>query len=361
MIAVIADDFTGAAELGGIGLRHQLATEVNTTVNTATDADLLVIAADTRSMGRDAAVEEMSAITRQIKALRPEWIFKKVDSVLRGHVVPEIEVMLDVLQWPLALLVPANPALGRTITGGRYFFNGLPVHQSAFAGDPEFPIGSSHIRDMLKASVEVKKVTDSFSATGIVVGEVANEGDLAVWSKRIQPGTLLAGASGFFSAILKAKSVEGRYSPDPRPAGKPVLFVSGTTFTSSREAIRQLLENGGPVRYMSDGWIEAVVGQLNEGGKAIIAVGDGDSRPALQLRTDMAAGVGQVLQRVAIGELIIEGGSTAYAILQEAGLHTFFPEEDLAPGVIRMRAPEAPGLYITVKPGSYRWPESIKL
>src|ERR1700748_3559379 len=204
MIVVIADDFTGAAELGAIGLRYRLRTEISTTVNAATDADLLVIAADTRSMERAVAVAEMSTITRQIKALQPEWIFKKVDSVLRGHVVAEIEVMLKVLRWPLALLVPANPALGRTIKDGHYFFNGLPIHQSSFAEDPEFPIGSSAIRDMLSASVAMRKVADDLPATGIVVGEVLDDGDLEAWSKRIQPGVLLAGASGFFSAILAA-------------------------------------------------------------------------------------------------------------------------------------------------------------
>src|SRR5882757_10096749 len=44
MIAVIADDLTGAAELGGIGLRYGLSVEVNMDVNLSTKADLLVIA-----------------------------------------------------------------------------------------------------------------------------------------------------------------------------------------------------------------------------------------------------------------------------------------------------------------------------
>lgn len=365
MIVVIADDFTGAAELGGIGLRYRLTTEISTTVNAATGADLLVIAADTRSMGQAAAMEEMKKITRQIKALQPEWIFKKVDSVLRGHVVPEIGVQLDVLQWPLALVVPANPALGRTITDGRYFFNGLPVHQSSFAGDPEFPIGSSDIRDMVKAPVAVERVTDALPAAGIVVGEVRDTGDLLAWAGRIGPGMLLAGASGFFTAILDSKGASGRFSAVPHAAGGKTLLVSGTTFENSRTAIRRVLESGGPVSYMPDGssdrWVEEIILLLRDRGKAIVAVDTGGARSALELRTVTAKVVQQVLQQVKIGELIIEGGSTAYAILQQAGLHTFFPEEELAPGVIRMRAPEAPGLYITVKPGSYHWPESIKL
>jgi D-threonate/D-erythronate kinase len=363
MIAVIADDFTGAAELGGIGLRYRLRTEINTTVNTATDADLLVIAADTRSMGQAAAMGDMRNIALQLKALRPEWIFKKTDSVLRGHVVPEINALLDVLGWPVALLVPANPSLGRTIKEGRYFFNGLPIDQSSFADDPEFPITSSHLRDMLRAPVAVRKVKDALPAEGIIVGEVQDAADLDSWAGRIGPNMLLAGASGFFSAVLGAKGASGRFSVVPYPVGGKTLFVSGTTFDKSRTAIRELHRSGGPVSYMPPAgqWSEEIIGLIRDRGRAVIAIEGMAERSALQLRTDMAATVSQVLKQVKIDELIIEGGSTAYAILQEAGLHTFFPEEELAPGVIRMRAPEAPGLYITVKPGSYRWPGSIKL
>ena len=59
MIAVIADDLTGAAELGGIGLRHGLKTEVRTIAGTKLPpaTDLLVIAADSRSKPQAAAIE----------------------------------------------------------------------------------------------------------------------------------------------------------------------------------------------------------------------------------------------------------------------------------------------------------------
>src|ERR1700759_4006327 len=73
MIAVIADDFTGAAELAGIGHRRGWKVEVVTVVPEHTDAGVLVVATDTRSMDRAAAVREMEEITRRVQSLRPEW------------------------------------------------------------------------------------------------------------------------------------------------------------------------------------------------------------------------------------------------------------------------------------------------
>jgi uncharacterized protein YgbK (DUF1537 family) len=44
MIAVIADDFTGAAEIGGIGLNHGLRVLIETKVKAVSGIDLLIIA-----------------------------------------------------------------------------------------------------------------------------------------------------------------------------------------------------------------------------------------------------------------------------------------------------------------------------
>ena len=393
MIAVIADDFTGAAELGGIGLRHRLAVEISTVVNTSTKAGLLVIATDTRSMQREAAVAEMEKITRQLSLLQPEWIYKKVDSVLRGYVIPEIKAQLKALGGKRALLIPANPALGRTIIDGHYFLNGQPVHQSSFSIDPEFPVTSSDLQDMLhtrQEPVPVRKVSDPLPDTGIIVGEVKDLADLSAWAGLIDKTTFLAGASGFFSALLSARTYT-----DPsilvrhRPPGSPALFVSGSTFDKSREAIWEKKSQGGPVSYMPatlamaqqeegalyDSWCEEVVDLLRNHSKAIVAIreefGSQEDHPdekvavpgtrsARWLKVHTAQLVRRVLQQVSIEELAIEGGATAYAILEQAGFRTFFPEQELAPGVIRMKVKEAPSLYLTVKPGSYNWPESLQ-
>src|SRR5688572_5722033 len=113
MIAVIADDLTGAAELAGIGLRYGLRAEVVTELTRETDADLLVVSMDSRSMDKQDAVRKASETTAAIAGLHPEMIFKKVDSALRGYVAEEIAAHLNILHLQKALLVPANPVLGR--------------------------------------------------------------------------------------------------------------------------------------------------------------------------------------------------------------------------------------------------------
>jgi len=333
MIVVIADDFTGAAELGGIGFRHGLVTEICTVVPVRPEVDLVVIAADTRSKDVSAAVADMLEITRKVRELGPELVYKKTDSVLRGHVVAELKVHMEVLGFNQALLVPANPALGRVIRDGHYFVNGVPVHETAFAMDPEFPVRSSGVQEMLG---------EGFSESGIIVGEAGSVDDLWDWAGRVEPGMLLAGAAGFFSAILDRRRL-------------PVLYVSGTTFDTSRERLKRLYEDGGPVLYMPVDLERAV--ELLRGGKLVVAEGAG-GMSALELRTRMGRLIAQLLEQVKVGELVIEGGSTAYAILKEAGLSRFVPEQELAQGVVRMRVPG--GMLVTVKPGSYGWPDSLQ-
>ena len=79
MIAVIADDLTGAAELGGIGLSYGLNAEISTKVNPSSKADVLIIATDTRSKTREEAVADMVKVTEEIAKLKPSLVFKKID------------------------------------------------------------------------------------------------------------------------------------------------------------------------------------------------------------------------------------------------------------------------------------------
>jgi uncharacterized protein YgbK (DUF1537 family) len=318
MIAVIADDLTGAAELGGVGLRHGMMTEVRRGVPPAFDGGLLVIATDTRSGPVGAAVVEMRSITAGVLGLGPEWVYKKTDSVLRGHVVAELRVQMEVLGFRRVLLVPANPILGRTIVNGHYFLNGVPVNESSFATDPDFPVVSSDVQEMLgDASVVVCRLGEELPATGIVVGEVGSVDDLAVWARAVEPGMLLAGASGFFDALLSLRR-------------SPVLYVSGTTYWANEQGSLD---------------VERAVEMLR-GGKAVIA----------GRKEELAEAVEMILSRVSVGELVIEGGSTAYAILKRLGIERLIPQMEFAPGVVRMRAA---GFYVTVKPGSYPWPKGL--
>jgi D-threonate/D-erythronate kinase len=354
MIAVIADDFTGAAELGGIGWRFGLNVEVSTVVNAVSNAPLLVIDADTRSMQENDAVRIIEKLTKALLQIKPEWIYKKTDSVLRGHVVAELNAQLKLMGLQKALLVPANPNLGRTIRNGTYFFNELPVHQSSFSIDPEFAVTSSDLKEMLKAQVHVAKVNSAMPSSGIIVGEASDMKDIDSWAEQCNGEILPAGASGFFTALLSRYKKQSRAVQVYEPSS-PLLYVSGTTFKKSSDSIKKIKAGGGPVSYQPADEIPEL---LKTYGKAILAIDPGIRyENAVALREETAQIVEKILKENKVGEILIEGGSTARAIFERLGYTSFYPVQELAPGVVRMKVKEQDGIFVTVKPGSYAWPE----
>jgi uncharacterized protein YgbK (DUF1537 family) len=381
MIVVIADDFTGAAELGGIGLRYNLKVEVNTRVNLQSTADLLIVATDTRSMSKAEAVAEMEKVTEEVAKLNPTLIYKKVDSVLRGYVAEELIAHIQKLNYSGALLVPANPGLGRTIVNGQYLVNNEPLHLTHFAKDPEFPAKTSSVIGLLDnrgINISSQKHTKELNFEGITIGDAVDHDELKAWAQRSH-NLLLAGASNFFTALLdqlllKKEPVE---QVKPRVFENPMLIVSGTAFKKSTDAIRQLKADGSPVSYMPAKivcqseineseylqWSNQILGYIAKFGKAIIAIDPQNEQitnnqsPLLRAKTAII--VALVLKQLRVSELLIEGGSTAAAILKQAGISKMFPLEELAPGVIRMSADDDSDMYITIKPGSYAWPPSV--
>lgn len=385
MIAVIADDFTGAAEIGGLGLRHGMEVEVNTRVNPCSKADLLVICADTRSKNIEDAVGETERITTQLMSLKPSMIYKKIDSVLRGHVVAELEAQMKVSGQKKALVVPANPALGRIIRDGVYYLNGRQLHETGFGGDPDFAVTSSRIADILdrggSSKVMVAGPTGSLPAEGIIIGEAGSRDDFLRWLEIAESSAcLLAGAAAFFSVILEQKALarEGTNGQTAVILGRKMLIVCGSSFSGSKEAVEKALAGGAPLTVMpqelmdTEGerarpylkqWASKAVALLANNDRVIVSSGPSsgpkDKAVSARICRNTAAVIRSILDKVTVQELMLEGGSTASAVLQALGIDRCRPEQELASGVIRMSVPGNEVLHVTLKPGSYAWPPLI--
>jgi uncharacterized protein YgbK (DUF1537 family) len=378
MIAVIADDLTGAAEIGGIGLQYGLNVEISQQVSPDSTADLLIINTDSRSKSRKDAVDTVTEACQHLKWLKPAFFYKKIDSVMRGHVLAEIETELTILGWPRAIIASANPHLGRTLINNEYLIGGIPVHQTSFGIDPEFPVGSSNAAGMLKDErgiVNVQKPHIDMLPSGVTVGEVSRAADLNLWVKHCGEDVLPAGSGGFFSALLNTKLQKVDIAKlNNVEINAPALYVSGTTFGHNAERVKSLNANGGPVAYLPSSllenghdaaamteWCDSAVTLIKEQGKAVMAI-EQVNRTAFKpdaaiLRQTMAVGVQRVLQTVKVNELVIEGGSTASAILNRLHIDTLFPVHEFGHGIIRCSTMIAAELHVTLKPGSYPWSE----
>ena len=160
MIVVIADDITGAAEIGGIALRYGFDVLLSDELDDAGNHEVIVIYTNTRSMTESEAAQIMGKLTSKSMQLKPSLFYKKTDSVLRGHVLAEMKSQMSAMNLERGLLVPVNPSSGRIIRDGNYYINNRLVHETSFSIDPEFPISSSRLQEMLgvnEVNLSIKK------------------------------------------------------------------------------------------------------------------------------------------------------------------------------------------------------------
>jgi uncharacterized protein YgbK (DUF1537 family) len=112
-----------------------------------------------------------------------------------------------------------------------------------------------------------------------------------------------------------------------------------------------------------DAWAYEIISLLKNYGKAIVAVHPHTSVSAAitpsDLRNKKATVIKKVLERSLIKELLIEGGSTAAAVINRLGFNRLVPLNQLSPGVIKLKADTGDYLFLTLKPGSYNWPADI--
>jgi uncharacterized protein YgbK (DUF1537 family) len=359
-VLVIADDLTGAAEIGGIGVQHGLSAKVIRGEFRDADADLLVLDTDTRNQSPQQAAECIRRILSGCQREKFELIYKKTDSILRGPVAAEIVTILDVLRFGRALLAPQNPSLGRVIRDGQYFVKGVPLDHTEFAHDPEHPRTSADVRELIDSADQRIAIASAES--------VQELGELAM---QIDRSLLLAGGADFFAAALEAHGVRHVDAP-PLPSidGKQ-LFVCGSACASSRAAVeaaqnravpavampRQLFHAGVSDHGMIQQWADQVRESFGSTDKAILIVAE-PSMPdrAGHVRQVMASTVQRILTQQLVDALWIEGGSTAAAIVDAMNWREFRVDGTIAPGVVSLCALGSQNQRLILKPGSYAWP-----
>jgi uncharacterized protein YgbK (DUF1537 family) len=381
MIAVIADDFTGAAEIGGIGLRHRMKVIIETEAIKHADVDLLVVATDTRSKTADDAAAIVAKITEELMALKPRFIYKKLDSALRGNIYQELSSQMDASNSTRALVVAGNPVFGRIIKDGIYFINEVPLDKTGFSHDPDFPILSSSVSTIIGTGE--KEVTVGLTAyshlpeSGILMGDVNSVEDLGCWAERITADTLPAGGSGFFDAICLKNCTNNRVgNAQTVPFGNKVLFVMGSSYPKDAMFMSDLEDRGIYISnmpqslYFGDSnnefalahWADDIVSGLMTHGKVAILVTHTTidiERTAPRVKHNVGLVTQMVIAATQVDELLVEGGSTVSAVLSCLGIKKLLPLHEYATGIIRMKVDGFPDLCLTTKPGSYSWPSDI--
>jgi uncharacterized protein YgbK (DUF1537 family) len=361
---IIADDISGAAECAGVGWRRGLDAELCTDSSARACAGFSVIDTDSRLLPDAEAAARVQAVMDG-SGPKPGDVFKKTDSVLRGPVRAELEVLVRVLGCRRCLLVPTNPPQGRTVERGRLLVRGVPLDQTEFARDPHHPARSADVRELLGQAVAFPVVSlalgDQWPERGICIGDARTDEDLRAWAARtFDSGIPVAGSAPFLSAVLAQRGY-GERTPDvPSPGGVRslrTLICSGSASPSSRDRIRQAEAAGMPVcRLLESG--DRVPDPAAHFATTILCIGGPVSRDPVapeRLLDALAGLVAQCISAQRVDHLLLEGGATAACVLRRLGMTRFRVIREWAPGVVTLRAVNGQSLEITIKPGSYPW------
>jgi len=385
---VIADDLTGAMDTG-VGLAQAgLSAVISFSSTTHLESDAVVVTTDSRAESATAAYRRVKLAGERF---RDYYIYKKVDSTLRGNVAAELQALLDATGAAHAVVCPAFPAIKRTVVNGILLVDGVPVHETTFSRDPVSPVTRSDIVEVLRAGSGIAaqnlgldevargpsrlaaRIQES-SARAVVIDAVDDKhlrciaDALALTSERLLP----CGSGGLGAHIPPAfgHTVRERVLP-PAPAGPSLLAVGSRNDVSIRQLQRAIDTIGPPLvrveprEFRSRAGREPRVNQLAAeivrlfAESGVVALSSSMSDYAPQLRHTMAPVLGAIVSRVlatcTLAGLFLSGGDVARAVCGEDGIQGLRILGDLQPGVIVGEAigTRYQGLRVITKAGGF--------
>ncbi len=153
IIIIIADDLTGAADTA---VQFSPFFE-ETTLNSHRFAGRVLEAArlsssraaalytNSRALPADAANPRLVAVAQKLAGENPPWIYKKIDSCMRGNVGAEADALLDELNYDVSFITPSFPEMGRTTRGDIHLVHEVPLNQTEISRDPVTPVKESQV------------------------------------------------------------------------------------------------------------------------------------------------------------------------------------------------------------------------
>jgi len=385
LVIVIADDITGAAEIAGVCLRYGLTVSFGIDTIPKDEADVRIIATDSRSASESEAYLIHSNLAKVIYSQLPTLVFKKCDSVLRGYILTELSAMLEVCKLRNVLLQPANPATGRCIIDGTYYVGDEKIENTGFSIDPDFPAHDSSVLNLLLQRSKKNEaiyplhtgIIKKLNGQGLYIPDCKSVADLRESSKMSSEKTLVCGSAAFFEQILVEKGIAKTIikSTDKGLWLKSFLLITGTTHPESQCFAEKLKKNGCSVEKFPEhlleaelnetdfaDWLMELKSKCSENKRLSIAISD---KPIIfpnsqtELKSRLNRVVAYLLQNCKVSDLLIEGGATTYSILKSLSFNSLNPGTEIGPGVLRMKVNNTDNLWLTIKPGSYPWPERL--
>lgn len=374
-MVVIADDLTGANEIGIIFAEHNKKTFIVSERSRDEDIgsfasyyDGLVINLDSRSLNGEDAYKRIKSFLSRSEKIRERLIYKKIDSTIRGNLAEETDAIIDLKFIDVIFFVPALPKIQRITVGGYHLVNGVPINKSQYVrgvksveasylptllGEKSrYKVGKIPLEVVESGYKEIIKYAKAYYRKGIriMVGDACMDEDLRNIKDailNIDLRVLPMGSAGLFQQF---------FPPENLPNVCPCLIVCGSLNEVAHAQMRRLVEECGAknielnlsqIFKNKDNELKRIdelsSSILRKGYDLILSTPRDRYCPSLTIepkeKNHIATGidefisllVSRIMEKQKISGLILAGGSTSSAVISNLAITGIEIRKQLAP------------------------------
>ena len=387
MLGCIADDVTGATDLainlvqGGMCVVQMLgvpATEELAEI----DADAVVVALKTRSVSKNVAVtQSLEGLAALRRAGVDRYYFKycsTFDSTEQGNIGPVAAAMMEALDVKQTIFCPAFPRNGRTVYQGHLFVNGRLLNESGMEKHPLNPMTDPNLVRFLRKQTDCevgllsydKLASDSElcqelrqlagEGSKMVITDACDDQHLARIAHAVTDMRLLTGGSGIARYLPDAYRRIGLlnsvvYEPRLPDVSGRSLILSGSCSTATNQQVTFMRTKCPSQRINVDkiiddaeGTLAAVVNWAAEANPhepllvystalpeevADLQNRHGTVRVTQAIESFLAAIARGLVSDLDVRRLVLAGGETAGAVLNQLGVRSLRIGPEICAGV----------------------------
>lgn len=410
MIGVVADDFTGANDIGIMFALNGYRTYVYSVFDDSSilpnDADVLILNTNSRLDSTELAYQKVGSATRTLKNIGCATYFKKTCSVFRGNIGAEFDAMLDELNVEFCCVILGFPKNGRFTKNGIHYVYGNLLEDSAFKDDPVNPMRESNLVSILQKQTRrkvglldhsiVRRGVDSIKQSmtmlrkeySYLIFDVTSQEDLFNIAGAVKDEIALAGSSAIGEELPKWLSGTGKGTADRkfRVAGSNLgtLVIAGSVTPQTKRQIEFAKAQGLSTLMlpteglMSEASKMAIINEISIKASAAIALGRNliihtendlnqindakeigmkrglDERAIGRLISSTLSEIVKIVsENVRLSKLITLGGETSGVICDGLGIYGNLVLKEITPGIPSVLTIGKTELLMAPKSGSF--------
>lgn len=350
---LVADDLTGALDSAAAFATPEAPVTVSWSSPEPSDPGPFAFSTETRDASLATAIDRSGLAAAAVDRTGRSLIFKKIDSLLRGHVAAELAAFARRLAPDRIVLAPAHPTLGRVTQGG--------IQLARDADGVLQPTAIDLASALASCCVGLRPNGERLP---LVLADADSQADLeaVVAREQMHVGRILWCGSGGLAQALAGPM----RAPIAVPAG-PTLLVIGTDHpvtAAQIEAMRGcdpdaviVWREGDRVPALG----ERIARRLAAGHPAVLVP---DISPCL--RDEAARAIAAMLTPLLHsiprpGALFCSGGETLRVVCDALGADGLQCEGFITDGIplSRLRGGRWPGLTVTSKSGAFGEPDRL--